>query len=357
MSKSSQNPMIARALQFLDIAKSVDPAALRDVEAIASVHDGHDNGGLPSERELPTSEALAMRGGAAPSDIARNSDLQRQEGLARDYEMLARRLDEMQKGHRALARTLMDLTKSLTKAAECEEERFTAQRDTTDEVEKAFRKARLAVRKADSAEDAEDESEALNRAEEALKAAVEAIGKAEDGAETEEDEKRIEKSYGTLRDLRKSVGAIKAARLAKVEASRKAEADAAKRAEEEAAAEKARADVAAKAESEKKEEDADDVLKSLLALATTKGITPKALIESMSHGAGSLAAPPSFAKAEALTDIPERIAKARLSADEEGLAESLNQRFELAKSGRFPKETFAHALASAPARVREIFTV
>lgn len=339
------NPM-ERALALLNFAKSVEPSALRDIEQIAAVTDGHgaNRNGVPSKAEVPTSESLSMRGGSATPEIDANSDLRRQEGLARDYEEMSRRMERMEKSTASIASAFL----AMTKAAEGPSDRFMHESDTTKEVEKALRKARMAVRKAESAEDEEDVAEITEKAEAALKACDEELEKAEEKVESEETEKFCEKSLGELTGLRKSLRTLKAKRIAK------AEEEVRVKEEEEAA----KAAAAAKAEEEaRKAEGADDMEKAATALkAIGLGDLFAKMQKSMTDAAQVSPAPDFFSKAQASAPtFAQRVEAAGLTAGEESIAESLHTRLELAKAGKIARTQFDDAVQAAPENVRNLF--
>ena len=329
------------ALAFLNVVKGLDPAALRDIERIASVTDGHGRDGLPSKTEVPTSESLAMRGGTAAPTINSNSDTQPQEGLARDYESMSRRMDQMEKSTSLIASAFV----AMSKAAEGPSERFMHEADTTKEVEKALRKARMAVRKAESADDEEEVAEITEKAEAALKACDEELEKAEEKVETEETEKFCEKALTDLTNLRKALRAVKAKRIAKAEEEVRVK-------EEEEAAKAAAAAAAAKAE-----DPVDDMEKAAQALKAIGLGDLFATMQKAVTSQGQVApAPEFFSKASAnVSSFAQRVDEAGLTAGEESMAESLHTRFELAKAGKIDRAQFDAAVQAAPESVRNLF--
>lgn len=345
MSKVNQTEA---ALALLNVVKGLDPAALRDVERIAAVTDGHGRDGIPNKTEVPTSPALPMRGGAAAPTAAANGDFQRQDGVAWDYELMSRRMDQMEKSNSTIANILMAMKKASESPA-----RFEHEKDTTKDVAKALRKSRMAVRKAESAEDEEEIAEATEKADTALKACDAEIEKAEEEVESEEEEKFVEKALNELTALRKSFRATKAARVKKAEDEEEARKAAAIKAEEEEAARKA-AEIAAKAEctDAEKMEKAATVFESL-----GMGDFFASFQKSMTAQTQVASAPDFFSKAQAQTvPFATRLRNAGLEAGEEGQAESLNVRLELVKANKLPQSAFEAALAAAPENVRTLFT-
>ena len=85
--------LLAKALKLVNFVKAVDEGALRDLEIIPSVVEGHKNPNMmPTSREVDTGPAQPMRGGAAPVEVDRHSDLHGQQGLTQLYIEMDRRL-------------------------------------------------------------------------------------------------------------------------------------------------------------------------------------------------------------------------------------------------------------------------
>jgi hypothetical protein len=360
---------------LVGIAKSVDEAALRDLDTITSSVDSHaDANKMPTPAEVMTAPAQSMRGGAAEKEVAAHSVLLPQEGLTRLYGEFDTRMSAMQKSIASIAgvtsqvaATVNGLVAGLTTAAKAEEDKAEDEKKEKEEAEKAAKsgaakdailntaalKARVAVRKAEDEDEDEDEEEYKEHTEKAraaIKALSDLIVKAEDEAEDEEDEHRTEKARAGLKTLK---AALKAAAVARETA--KADED---KAEED------------KAEDEKKDEaekaaksGATDLTAEFTAFATAKGMTVADLMSVMGgSGAKVSIVPPSFVKAataQSLTDIDRRLEDAVDSGvmDNAGVmkAESIKSHLVASRSGHYDTDMVIGEIAAADPAIRDIF--
>lgn len=193
---------------LIGFAKSLDPTTLKDIEDIESVVDGHGRSGLPTPAQVDAGPAQAMRGGQAQTQITAHSDLRPQEGNARDYEVFQTRMTAMEKAVGKMGPLVADLVKSLQAVAKAED----GEKDEDEkDVEKALRKARIAIVKA---EDKDEDDDVMEKAHAAIAAASLAVSKAEDEADDDDKEKAAEKARGLLKGLRGRFTAAKSLRAA-----------------------------------------------------------------------------------------------------------------------------------------------
>jgi len=317
------------------IEKALDQGALRDVETIESGVDGHGREGVPSAAEITSGPAQAMRGGQADTQIAAHSDLKPQEGNTKDYIELANRLSGMEKSLATLASTvksslsatgvLKGALDALLKADDEEKD------EDKDEMSKALRKARIAIRKAESDDEDED---TVEKAQAALASLNTVIGKAEDEADDDDKEQAAEKARTDYRALK---GKLKARVEAVAAKAKPVEAPAA-------------APVPETAKSE-------PVAKSIAAL--------QAQIDALQGRAASesVASAPALIKAVQegdLSAISSRISIAEdegtLSDHEISKAHSILNRAYAARNGKYDFTLVTREIESSPASVKRIFT-
>ena len=83
--KPSAASVLAKLATFFQ--KSVSEADLKDIEQITSVVDDHiEPHTMPTREETDVGPGQSMRGGAAPVEVARHSNLMTQEGITEMYE-------------------------------------------------------------------------------------------------------------------------------------------------------------------------------------------------------------------------------------------------------------------------------
>lgn len=334
-----------------DLRKSLDEGALRDVEKIESVTDGHGREGVPS---VPTGAPMTMRGGAAATEVSAHITPAPQGGNTADYEALARQLSDigkslgahgasiesLQKGASALATTLTGLIGALEKAGE-DDEKDEDKDEVTKSLRRAVRKASLAVVKAED-EDEED-ADTVEKATDAVKALGTAVEKAENDAEDDDKEKAAEKARGEFRDLR--------TRLKKAS-------------EKRAAAKAAPATPAAEAPAAAAAPSVDEqVRKALEPVAAALGRKVDDLAGLLSGASRAPASPPEFAKAvqgAAVEDISARLDdlfdEGGLEIHEISKAKSTLSRLAMAQSGHGDIANVAREIELMPDAVRAIFT-
>jgi len=183
--------------------KAVEPA---DLDNLVQIYTSLDNGGVetvPSAGEILTGAPVAARGSDASEQIARHAELAAQEGRMKKYEELDGRLSGLEKA----VGVLVNLLKKAN------EDEIKANKDEDEDVSKSLRKARIALRKAESGDDDEWE-ENMEKAEAALKSLNDIISKAEDEAESDEDEKKTEKARADLSALKSRLKIAKSAKTA-----------------------------------------------------------------------------------------------------------------------------------------------
>jgi hypothetical protein len=371
---------------LVGIAKSVDEAALRDLDTITSSVDSHaDANKMPTPAEVMTAPAQSMRGGAAEKEVAAHSVLLPQEGLTRLYGEFDTRMSAMQKSIASIAgvtsqvaATVNGLVAGLTTAAKAEEDKAEDEKKEKEEAEKAAKsgaakdailntaalKARVAVRKAEDEDEDEDEEEYKEHTEKAraaIKALSDLIVKAEDEAEDEEDEHRTEKARAGLKTLKAALKAAAVARETAKADEDKAEED---KAEDEDKAEEDKAEDEKKDEAEKAAKSgATDLTAEFTAFATAKGMTVADLMSVMGgSGAKVSIVPPSFVKAataQSLTDIDRRLEDAVDSGvmDNAGVmkAESIKSHLVASRSGHYDTDMVIGEIAAADPAIRDIF--
>jgi hypothetical protein len=249
----------------IETAKSATQADLEVLQIYTSLDNGVEET-VPSAGEINTGAPVAAHGADASTQIARHAQLAGQEGRMKDYEDLDGRLSGLEKAMGALVNLL-------TKANEDE---IKANKDEDEEVGKSLRKARIAVRKAESCDDDECD-ENMGKAEVALKAAADMVSKAEDEAEDDEGEKKAEKARADLAALKGKFKALKVAKATPPVAT------------------------VVKSEDEKEEEAKKAQEVALASFAASKGMTVAEMLERLSNPmatptAASLNMPPNFAK-------------------------------------------------------------
>jgi hypothetical protein len=263
--------------KFAAWLKGATPAQIETLKAVEQadldvlqIYTSLDNGGeetVPSAAEINAGPPVGAHGADASEQIARHAMLAGQTGRSQDYIELDSRLRDLQKAMGALVNIL-------TKKAN--EDEIAANKDEDEDVGKSMRKARIAVRKAESCDD-DDYSENMEKAEAALKSVGETISKAEDDAEDDDDEKKAEKARADLTALK---GKLKALKVAK--------------------ATPAPVAVVTKSEDEEKEEAKKSQDAALAEFAASKGLTVADMLARISSpvatGAALPAFPPSFSK-------------------------------------------------------------
>lgn len=214
--------------------KSVSEASLRDIDQIVSGMDGHlESHMMPSKQEIETGPAQAMRGGQAPTQVEAHSNLMTQEGMTAAYDRFNAMMSDMQKSVQtsisgfktelvAVAGVVKSIAEGLNAAVKAEKDSMDKTREEKDSAEDeakksavlhkakddalalVFRKARIAVRKAEADEDEEEDDwkDKMEKAQAAITTLSEHISKAEDDAVDDEDETRTEKARNDLRSLK-----------------------------------------------------------------------------------------------------------------------------------------------------------
>jgi hypothetical protein len=342
---ASKTDLLAALKHAMGIVKSTPDEQMQDVEPVYSIVDGNtDDKNVPSAAELLImGPAVAARGADASPEIKRNSDLQAQSDVTASYMELNGRMMELTKGYNSLATAVNGLISTLTKATAVKkaDEEKGEDKDAEDATEKAHRKARIEVRKAESAD--EDEADMISdSAEKAIKAFSDAITKAEDDADSDEDEKKTEKARKDLKALRASLKSIR---------------------EGFAAAKTSKTPVAVKAEDDgenAKEKDEDGHMKAITDFAAAKGITVKEMLAQLTTPKINPA--PVFSKS--LTKAPEDVMSAMDSALSSGRINDgefqsgmgLLQKRDAAKLGLISEAQFLTVFQNSSPALQDIFT-
>ena len=348
---------VQKLASLLSFVKSLDPTTLKDLEDVESVVDGHGRQGVPTQEQVPTGPALAMRGGRAEPEVNRNSDLREQEGNARDYAEMSRRMDAMAKSVADIAKlapVVSGLVKALQDVQKAEEK--TEDDDIIKEVDKSLRKARISIVKA---EDKDEDDDVMEKAEAAITDAAAAVSKAEDAADDDDKEKAAEKARGLLKSLRGRFATAKAAR-----ATAKAQA-----AEGGAAAGGAVAGTSAPggtpAAAEKSAPSLEDALAVVAAKASMS--VPDLMARMGASGPAGTPTPtpiqvPEFVKGlptlqpTAITQKAEEMAEDGLLSDIElGKAQSLAARLRAVQAGTYDRERFALEISTSTDPVKRLF--
>lgn len=373
--KSSPISVLAKLATFFQ--KSVSDADLKDIEEIVSVVSDHvEPHVMPTRQEIDTGPGQAMRGGAAPTEVARHSNLLPQQGLSEMYEKFDAMMGQLQKAFTdyqaktgkdikslsGVVKGIADSFAEITKAAEKEKDdldKSRAEKDSAEEVaakaaavkkaakdaialavSTAFRKAKLALRKAEDMDEEEedDKAENMEKANDALAALNVAVSKAEEDAEDDEEDKMAEKARQDLRTLKASLKKIVAKKAAKT------------------------VQTEARVVLTK-----DDIQTAMNEWAASKGVPVSEVFAAFGQRVDPLREPPTFAKAYAdkavltPTEVARRIedaADSDLLKDSEILkAESLKARLGLVQSGKYDAENFYHELGLASTAVQSIFTL
>ena len=347
-SSNEGSPMSTKAFASLaKIFKSADPGLLADLEQIADYTDGDGKNKVPSATEMGSeSRVIPMQGGSATGEVARNGSMAPQMGIQELYQQFAGRLGNMEKSMKALI-------EGIAKAGDSEKD----DENPFEKAEKAVRKSKLAVRKAEDEDDADDKDDAFEKAERAIVAAKAAVQKAEEGADSDEDDERVEKAAKALKTVKSS---LKAARDAVV----KAKADAVVKAEADAAA----AAAAATATPVVAAPTVADLAKSHETLSEQLGVVTKSLGDVMAAVqakaavpaavAAGLIAAPVVAKAatpELVTAVEDALDAAELPTGALMKGHSLLLRLRAVNDGKLAREVFDAELEKAPADVRAVF--
>ena len=358
--------------------KSVSEASLRDIEQIVSGIDDHEQShAMPTKEETDTGPAQAMRGGQANTQVMAHSNVLPQEGLTAAYDRFNTMMTEMQKSLKqdigsfkkdisAIAGVVKGIVDSMASAVKSEKDTLDKTREemdsAEDEAKKAatlhkakddklalvFRKARIAVRKAEADDDEEEDDwkDKMEKAQSAIVALSDHISKAEDEAEDDTDEKRTEKARTDLRAL-------------KVALKKCADLRAKKSATVVAPAVQAPAQTPAVATA--------DLTAALDQWATQKGITVPQLFAQLGVKTSEpVVEPPTFAKAiaeNALTMdiIDQRIEDATdaciLKDNEIAKADTLRGRLAAARVGKYDLEALAHEIQLSTPNVQSLFVL
>jgi len=355
--KTNENTkaLLSHLVSFGQFIKSVDEAALRDLEPIHSAIDGHkESHEMPAPADGVYGPAQGMRGGQAETQVNAHSDLYPQDGLTKQYEEYNRRLSAMEKALGSVSRVtsqMFEALKSVAAKAETESEKMQETEHKTKESEdmqkedaaskslliaNAIRKARIAVRKAEDEDEDEYKDEMCEKAQAALKALNDIISKAEDEAECEEDEKMTEKARADMK-------ALKAKMKAKIETAKTVPVQ------------------AAPVAITKTEPSANDFTAELTALAASKGVTVGEMMAAFSGGP-ALRTPPMFSKAVAGTSM-DAIARRLEDAIDSGVldnaaimkAESIKARLASARAGKIDQDMVMLEIAQADPAIRDVF--
>jgi hypothetical protein len=368
--KPSAASVLAKLATFFQ--KSVSEADLKDIEQITSVVDDHiEPHTMPTREQADVGPGQSMRGGAAPVEVARHSNLMTQEGITEMYEKFDSMMGQLQKSLAAyqaktgkdistLSNVVKGIADSLTAAVKAEKDDLEKTFEEKDSAEKmaakaladkaaekaaresvlaaAFRKARISVRKAeDMDEEEEDKDEMMEKANAALAILATVVTKAEEDAEDDKDEEKAEKARQDLRALKSSLKKIVA-----------------KKAKTETPAQKP---VITK----------DDISAALSEWAAAKGVPMSEVFATFGQRVDVSRDPPTFAKAYAdkavltVADVAKRIedaADSEVLRDNEILkAESLKSRLAMVQSGKYDANNFYHELTLATPNVQAIFTL
>ncbi len=326
----------AKLKTLAKIFKSVSAQDLADIEII----DNATEGGASADviPDLLTGPMIGAHGADAGRQESRGLQPTPQEGLSKDYQEVAAKLQDTMKAVTALTKSHRALLALISKAADADgdEDEEKSNKDE-DEVGKSLRKARIALRKAES--DEEDDKEAFEKAESVLKSADLAITKAEDDADSDEDEKKVEKARTEFKSLRKSLKDIKAARVAKA---------APVAVEAPAATQKAEEIEAAALENFAKGQGVT-VADMIAAIKVTKSETP-------------LVAPPIFSKSNGVAPIAlamkasEAFDTGRISSAEHLKAESIINRISAVQAGLIEPTGLQAEIDGLPTNLRDVFS-
>jgi hypothetical protein len=333
------------------IAKAVSAEDLRDIEIVSSAAEGGGDGDaalnkVPSGAELVTGAPVAARGLDTPAQEARYGQFAPQEGVTKLYQELDGRMRGMEKAVSAFNKFLKAIKKAEDDDGNEDEEKSNKDED---EMGKSLRKARFAIRKADSIDlDTDDHSmadECYAKSIAALKAADATLSKAEDDAEDDDDEKKVEKARTELKALRAQFKSIQTRHAAAPAVATPAPAP--------AAVEKS-AEVTA----------AETLSAQIADLAKGQGVTVADLIARMTNPApalGGLTAAPVFSKATASNAAAYMIkadAERRagnISDNEFQRVQGVISRVEAMKAGLHDPQKLASEIDALPTHARDIF--
>lgn len=304
--------------------KAVEPA---DLDNLTQIYTSLDNGGVetvPSAGEILTGAPIGAHGADADEQIRRHAELVAQEGRMKLYEELDGRMKGLEKAVGALV--------SLIQKAN--EDEIAANKDEDEDVSKSLRKARIAVRKAESCDD-DDWTENMEKAEAAIKALNDIISKAEDDADSDEKEKAAEKArvdFATMKGKLKAIKTSKATPVVKAEDEAEAEA--------------------------KKSQDA-----ALAAFASSKGITVAEMLSRISSDHSTAPAPaPTFSKSSAV-NVGTFIKRADDLRKTGGITDAELQRVESVVSkvnamnaGLLAESVVVQSVTSLPHKLQNIFS-
>lgn len=361
--------------KLVSLVKGMDEAALKDLDLIDSVTDGHVEPHLqPSTTEVPGGPGQGMRGGQADTQVRAHSDLHRQDGLTEMYASFNARMGAMQKALsdmaavvKPIAHAFGEMVKSegaadkekddRDKAANMEREarelkeregkeaKEAAKKARESDVANALRKARVAVRKAGGAE-ADDVKSAIEKATGVLKDTDVVIGKAEDDAEDDADEKMTEKARNDLKDLRATL---------------KAQAEAVAKAPQNDADLHTSDRVADKEHVSK-----GDIQQMLADFAKSQNVSMKQVFDSFAGGTGrsTVADPPVFAKAVAEAPI-DAVHMQIETAQNDGLldgagfmkATGILSHIQAAKAGHYDMTRVVEEIQASDPSVQRIFNL
>jgi hypothetical protein len=349
---------------LIGFAKSIDTAALHDLEIIESVTDDHVQPHTqPNTEEVPGGPGQGSRGGQADTQVKNHSDLHPQDGLTRMYAEFNSRMGAMAKSHNTLVKAFKPIAEAFAAMAKAEDEESekekaekaqalaaekakadadAVEKAKNDVIAKAVRAAKFAVRKAEDEDDEDEKEKGWEKAVAALKALDAVITKAEDEAQDEKDEERAEKARADLKALRTTVKAAVAA---------------AKKAKDNTAEMRTTGDTKGEAVDKAALETA------LAEFAKTQNLTITDLMAQFGKGSATGAAsPPVFAKALADTspeDLETRIETAGEQGflDGDGLmkARSIMGRLKAVKLGFVTMDTVAAEIMAAAPAVRTVF--
>ena len=356
--------------------KSVSDAALKDIEQIVSVVDDHvEPSRMPTRTEVDSGPGQSMRGGQAPVQVEAHSNLLPQSGLTEMYNKFDAMMGALQKAFtdsqaktskdivalRDVVKGIVDGMAAAVKAEQKEKDDLDKTREEKDSAENvaakalavkkaakeaaeqvlasAFRKARIALRKAeDMDEEEEDKEEMMEKANTTLAALNAAVSKAEEDAEDDEDEKKAEKARQDLRAIKAQLKKVVTKKAAKPVVSEV-----------------------------KPTFSKDELSAALNEFATAKGISVSDFFSGMGIKADTTREPPTFAKAISDANIltfpilEQRIEDAvdggLLRDAEVQKADSLKARLGAVRRGTYDAEALAREISLAPPAVQSLFAL
>lgn len=193
-----------------------------EMDPVKFVDDHLDD--AESRHEVPSKEAVkfgptqASSGEGAVRMINDYSDPAPQQAITQEYIEFNRKLDKrlarVEKASAQMGALLAGFLDAVAKSESDEEDgsEGSEEREIREETEKAVRKAKLALFKAEM-DDEEDEEheEAVISAEKAVARAIKALTKAAEIASERDDDEEMEKCSKAIRNLKKSLAALKKA--------------------------------------------------------------------------------------------------------------------------------------------------